>query len=155
DYCLVGRYKIGGIDKELRSRIVPISYYDFVSKRTVRVLRVDFNDVVNSSAKCTGQLTVFDSSGSPVPDPKNISPVFDPALICPTCTSILSEASDDVLRIFQVKSSGLQEVAKTSLQISGIRLAIDPNNSSGASTGTCSLTECKARGYDCCLDNQC
>lgn len=152
NYCLVSRYKIGGISYEARSRIVPISYYDFNLKRTVRVFRVDFNDVSASTAYCSGTLNIYNSNGAVVADPTPLTPVFDPALICPTCTSILN--SSEVLRIFQKTSTQLLEVPKTTFQISGLKLAVDPNNTAGGGA-SCSQGSCASLGYDCCLDNQC
>jgi hypothetical protein len=52
DYCLVSRYSISGFTHELRTRIIPISYYDFSAKKTVKILRVDFNDLANSKLAC-------------------------------------------------------------------------------------------------------
>ncbi len=152
NYCIVSRYKIGGVSYESRSRVIPISYYDFTLKKTVRVLRADFNDVSASSVNCSGTLSVYDSSGAVVADSPVLTPVFDPALVCASCTSVL--ASSEILRIFKKTPSGLIEVPKTTFQISGLKLSIDPNNNSGGST-SCSQGSCSSLGYDCCLDNQC
>src|SRR5690606_15240062 len=45
NYCFISTYTIGGINYELRSRGLPITYYDFKEKRNVTNIRIDFQDV--------------------------------------------------------------------------------------------------------------
>ncbi len=161
DYCLVSRYSISGFTHELRTRIIPISYYDFSAKKTVKILRVDFNDLANSKLACivnTGSplaIQRIDANGVLVadPTPTDVSrTTFDPSLICPLCTSVLPAN-----KIFVVKKSlsNLQEVTLAKIDIRALTLSIDPNNNTNSNVGTCSQSDCSARGYDCCLDNQC
>lgn len=152
DYCLVSSYSLGGLPYELRSRIVPISYYDFNVKRTVKVFRVDFNDVTNSGTICNAPLKVQDVNGNYVTDPAgHPNPQFNPALICPTCTSSLTATK---VRIFQ-KSTDLFEVPITTINLGSLGLQIDPNNNGSGNIGSCTNTDCVSRGFNCCLDNQC
>lgn len=153
NYCLVSSYSLGGLPIELRSRIVPISYYDFNEKRTVRVLRVDFQDVTNSSTFCNSTLRVKDSNGDYVVD--TTSPPgykFDPNLLCPTCTNMLIATK---VRLFQKGTTYLDEVPTNLITTAPLALQVDPNYSAGGGSGQCSNSDCQARGFDCCLDNQC
>ncbi len=159
NYCLVSTYSLGGIPYELRSRIVPISYYDFNLKRTVKNLRVDFDDVTNSSAYCDKTLRVKNSNGDYVPDTTS-PPIFqyDPSLICPTCTSMLTATRVRLFKRVTYTSptvTYLDEVPMGQVNTGLLAMQVDPNYSNTGSGGTCSKSDCQARGFDCCLENQC
>lgn len=153
NYCLVSSYTLAGVPLELRTRVIPISYYDFAAKRTVRILRADFQDVTNSTSTCNSTLRILDSNGNYVVD--TTSPPtykFDPNLLCPTCTSMLTASK---VRLFKKGVTYLDQISSNLVNTTSLELRVDPNYSNGGSGGTCSNTECAARGYDCCLDNQC
>ncbi len=154
DYCLISRYSISGLSYELRSRAVPISYYDFTSKRTVKIFRIDFNDLTNSQGVCgSAPLLLLDANENYVTDTSLLAQsTFNPSLICPTCTSNLSS---NKLMILRKTPLDLRQLKLSEVNISGLTLAVDPNNSSTISSGTCSQSQCINRGFDCCLDNQC
>lgn len=161
DYCLVSRYVVGGITKEIRSRVIPVSYYDFTAKRTVRILRVDFHDVSTASSECNLTLKVLDNSGNLITETPAITPNYDPALLCSNCTSVLTSTK---IKLFQATPKAertiftpveLRELSLTKVDISTLSLAVDPNNTTTSNEGTCSQSSCAARGFDCCLDNQC
>ncbi|MFP5385750.1 MAG: hypothetical protein ACLGHN_06695 [Bacteriovoracia bacterium] len=156
NYCLVGSYTVGGISYELRSRIVPISYYDFKQRRTVKNFRVDFQDVTNSSTFCNQTTRVQNSSGDYVTDtsaPPAALRFYNPALICPLCTTMLTASR---VRIFKLQSltNTLDEVPKTLINSNLLSMQVDPNNAASGGS-SCTNSECTARGFDCCLDNQC
>lgn len=152
NYCLVTRYNLGGTTLELRSRAVPVSYYDFTAKRTVKIIRVDFQDVTNSSSFCSASLRTQDTNGVYTVDTTVPSGYkFDPNLLCPTCTSMLQTTS---VKLFQLGATYLDEVPKTTINTNNITMQVDPNyavNGSGSYTNA----ECVARGYNCALENQC
>jgi hypothetical protein len=161
DYCLISRYSIGGLTHELRTRVVPVSYYDFTAKRTIKILRVDFNDLTNSNEVCVVSslsplsIKTLDSNGAYVSDPNptpNTRTKFDPSAICPLCTSVLSTS-----KMFLTRKSltELQELSLAQADIKSLSLSVDPNNNTSSNPGTCSQSECATRGFDCCLDNQC
>ncbi len=156
NYCLVSTYTLGGVRKELRSRIVPISYFDFKTKRTVKNLRVDFPDVTNSSSICAGTLKVQDaSSGLYVTDSSGatlFNRFYDASALCTNCTGMLGAQS---VRIFKKVSSNLEQVPVTAVSSDALALQVDPNYAVTSGGGTCSTNDCKARGFDCCLENQC
>ena len=153
NYCLVTSYTLGGVPLELRSRAVPISYYDFNEKRTVRVLRVDFQDVTNSSTFCNGTLRIKDSNGEYMVDSSTPSGYkYDPNLLCPTCTSMLSATK---VRLFQRGTTYLDEVPTNLITTSPLAMQVDPNYATGGGSGSCTNSDCQARGFNCCLDNQC
>lgn len=152
NYCLVSSYNLGGILYEMRSRIVPISYYDFSAKRTVRILRVDFQDVTNSTSFCSGITRIKNSNGDYIADPVvPASSVFDPSLLCPTCTTSLTASK---VRLFK-KDTFLDEVPSTLIGVDSLTLLLDPNNTINSNNGVCSTSTCQSKGFDCCLDNQC
>ncbi len=156
DYCLVATVSVGGVRHELRSRTVPISYYDFKAKRTVRILRVDFQDEPNSSSLCNLPARVRSSRGdSYVPDP-GTPPAnriyYAPAQICPLCSSMLLANS---VRLFRVERLSIDQVPGPNVNTEGLGLQVDPNYSTNSGSGTCDTTSCRARGFDCCLENQC
>jgi hypothetical protein len=161
NYCLISRYSIAGLSYELRSRIIPISYYDFSAKRTIKIFRVDFNDLTNSNLTCMESsispigIQNVDVNGNYVLDPSSIDPsrkTFDPSLICPLCSSILTSSKLFIAK----KSLGiLKELTLAENDIRTLSLAIDPNNNTSSNSGSCSQSECATRGFDCCLDNQC
>lgn len=153
EYCAVSDYSLGGIKYQLRTRAVPTAYYDFTAKRTIRIFRVDFDDVTNSSALCTPTLMVQDVSGEYVVDTTApASPVYAPGSICPSCTNMLTATR---VRIFKRSSGQLLEVPTQSISLASLSLQIDPNYNVSGAAGTCTNTTCRARGFDCCLENQC
>ena len=160
DYCLISRFSISGITHELRSRVVPISYYDFSSKRTVKIFRVDFNDLTNSQSVCVSSptlaLKVLDANGQLVTDSTVPAPTFNPNLLCPLCTSNISSTKLMFFKKQNLNSSTvLQQLKLSEINISSLSLLVDPNNNTSVSAGACSQSQCISRGFDCCLENQC
>lgn len=155
DYCLISSYSVGGISYELRSRIVPISYYDFNQKRTVKNMRVDFQDVTNSSSICNKTVRVRNTTGDYVVDtstPPSLRIKYNPRDICPSCTSMQTATRT---RIFSAEFTTLDEVPLNYINTTALNLQIDPNESISGDAGICSTSACRAKGFDCCLDNQC
>ena len=154
DYCVVSRYTLSNLTYELRTRLVPISYYDFTAKRTVRIFRADFNDLINSASSCgTQPLLVLDSSGNAVPDTASIfTKTSDPAQLCTNCTSKLNSSK---IFIFKKNLTTLEQLTLAQVDIRTLNLSVDPNNNASNGGGTCSQSACASRGFDCCLDNQC
>jgi hypothetical protein len=151
-YCFVSSYKVAGVSFELRSRVVPISYVDFTTRRTVRNLRVDFPDSTSAGSACNKPLRVQDDDGQYITDSTSPSYVYDPAAICSNCTAMLVS---NKVRLFKVNGLTLDEVPPSIVKIPNLSMQVDPNFAVGGSSGTCSNTDCRARGFDCCLENQC
>ncbi len=154
DYCLVSRYSLNGLKYELRTRVVPISFYDFTAKRTVKILRADFNDLSNSQSICsTAPLMVVDANGGFVADTTMVShSTYDPSQLCSNCSNVL--ASGTIL-LFKKTPLDLKQLTGAQINLSTLALSVNPNNISTNNSGTCSKSQCIARGFDCCLDNQC
>jgi hypothetical protein len=157
NYCLVSSFTLNGTKHELRSRIVPLSYYDFVGKRIVKTMRVDFQDVTNSQTFCQYTSKVLNNSGNYETDPSmplaaNIH--FNPSQVCTNCGHMLSTSK---IKVFKVNASAgeMLEISNNALNTSRLNLQLDMNYSITTSAGTCSNSNCMALGYDCCLDNQC
>lgn len=158
-YCAVIDYNIGGHPVQLRSVVVPISYFDFTLQRTVRVLRVDFNDVTNSTTQCNKPLMSLNPSGvlqseaAPISSPINsVGVSFDINTVCSTCASTFTS---NKIRLFKVQNFQLEQVKTNIIDVSGLTATIDPNNNSGINNPSCSNSSCVASGYSCCLENQC
>lgn len=151
-YCFISSYKVAGVPFELRSRVVPISYVDFASRRTIRNFRVDFPDVSSSASNCNRILRVQDDDGNYVIDSSSPSYKNDPASLCTNCTAMLTSTK---VRLFKVNGSYLDEIPESIINIPNLSMQVDPNYAVEGSTGTCSNTDCRARGFDCCLENQC
>lgn len=149
-YCLVSSYSLGGIKYELRTRVIPVSYYDFTALKTVRVFRVDFPDSTNSTTSCSGTLYGLDANGNLIAESSPFTS-YAAGSVCPTCTSPLTSTQ---VRFFK-KNTRLEEVSRASLKFSTFTVAINPNNSTTDNNTSCSNTSCQARGFQCCLDNQC
>lgn len=153
-YCLVTDFTITGSKRQMRTRVIPESYYDFTAKRTVKTLRVDFN-VISSEVQglCSNTLYSYNSLGEYTPDttvPSTV--VYSADTLCPTCTSRVTSTK---IRLFKLNSSTLYEVPSQSIKLSGLSLIVDPNSGSSGGNGTCSLSSCQSQGYDCCLEEQC
>jgi hypothetical protein len=151
-YCFISSYKVAGISYELRSRVVPISYVDFATRRTVRNFRVDFPDVANSASICNKTLRVQNDNGDYVVDSTSPAPVFEPANLCTNCTAILTSTK---VRLFKVNGSTLDEVPPSIVKIPNLSMQVDPNYGIATNAGSCTNTDCRSRGFDCCLENQC
>lgn len=149
-YCLVNTYSLGGISYELRTRVIPVSYYDFTQKKTVRVFRVDFPDSTNSLSSCAGTLYSYNTNGVLAAE-TSPSTSYASGSVCPTCTTTLTSTR---VRLFK-KNSTLEEVPRGSLNFSTFSVLIDPNNGTSSGSTSCSDSSCQARGFNCCLDNQC
>jgi hypothetical protein len=153
NYCVITDFSLGGSKLQLRTRAVPISFYNFSEQKTSRILRVDFDNVTNSTSLCSGTLYIEDEVGTFVADTSAPStPVFSPASLCPTCTTVLNSLR---VRLFKLEGGFLKEVEMTSLNVSSLSLTVDPNYSATGTSGSCSNSICLARGFNCCLENQC
>ena len=157
DYCLVSSYTINGVAHELRSRIVPISYFDFKAKRTIRNLRVDFQDVSNSSSICNKTARVLDpTTGVYINDPStpaSSNKFYNPSLLCPSCSFMLTSTRNRIFKV--VSSTNMDEVPSNYLNTFALNLQVDPNYSASSTAGTCTNNDCRTKGFDCCLENQC
>lgn len=124
NYCLVSSYQVAGVETELRTRVVPISYYDFSSYRTIRNLRVDFALPIESLSVCNRQFRKQDGNGGYVLDTDSPSPVYNPAEICPSCTGSLPAYN---LRLFKENGSYLDEIPATNIDVQSLVLQVSPN----------------------------
>lgn len=156
NYCLISSFSIGGITHELRSRVVPISYYDFKARRNVRVMRVDFQDVrPKTDDHCFRTSRIKNSSDTFINDPStpSVSRIQnDPKQICPLCSNMLIAVRT---RLFKVETTTVDEVPLTAINTGTLSLQVDPNYNIVGDAGTCTNSICRARGFDCCLENQC
>ncbi len=158
-YCVVVDFTISGYQVQLRSVAVPISYYDFSAKKTVRVLRVDFNEVATSDEVCDKPLMSWNASGvlaaeaNPPASAINASGYsFDLGDVCSSCAIMFNSSK---VRLFLSAGTQLQQVATSSIDVSGLSLSVDPSNNSNTPNPSCTNASCSSTGYSCCLDNQC
>ncbi len=152
NYCVSANFSQSNVIYDLRARAVPYSYYDFTKKKTIRVLRVDFPNADSSNDLCSGTLFVPGTDGVLVADSSSaLAPVFEPVNLCPTCSSSLSSSR---VRLFR-RDTTLTQVPSSGISTTGLALDVNPNNTSTNNPGSCTTSSCAARGYDCCLENQC
>ncbi len=162
EYCLISRFKLNdNLYHDVRSRIVALSYYNFTDKRTIKIFRVDFNDSTNSESICVGAsaspfpIDRIDSNGVLALDPElpiAANTTFTPTSLCLNCSSVLTSSKMFITR----RTLGrLEELKLNEIDTRALGLMIDPNNLTNGASASCSKSDCVARGYDCCLDNQC
>jgi hypothetical protein len=158
-YCVVTDFTISGYTVQHRAVATPISYYDFSAKKTVRALRVDFNEVVSSSNACNKPLMALNASSvlvpeaAPAPSAINASGVsFDISTICSSCALPFNSSR---VRLFDSQTMQLEQVLTSKIDISPLAISIDPSNNSNSNNPSCTNASCQSTGYSCCLDNQC
>ncbi|OUR99967.1 hypothetical protein A9Q84_02745 [Halobacteriovorax marinus] len=154
-YCLVASFNDGALTKNtMNVRAVPIVITNFATNSIERLLRVDFiNDAVNSSM-CNGAVDVLDANG--VVDPVQIpNPGSSPADMCATCTApfVSKNISLYTYQSLMISNGTINSPSVTGLD--ALNVLINPANTSTNPVGSCTNTECNAKGFDCCLEGQC
>lgn len=141
-FCLVGRYS--SFNKALVMTAKAQSYTNFSAGTTEYYLLVEPSQLTNNQNDClTPNL-----SSSLSAEYSGIALNFDLTTVCATCTS---STTSDALRLYFVNG----ETVPT-LNLSALKLTISGNSTSGNSGTSCiANSACVARGYSCCLQNQC
>ncbi len=141
-FCLVGRYATNNRALILTAKAQ--SYTDFSAKTTEFYLMVEPAQLASNQNDClTANLT-----SSLTSEYAGISLNFDLTTVCSNCSS---SVTSDALRLYYVNGESVPN-----LNLSTLKLTLSGSNS-GGSTGTSCIANsaCTARGYSCCLQNQC
>jgi len=143
-YCLISDFKLGTSNHQLRTRVIPISFYNYTTKKISRIFRADFDNTTIASTACA-QNTPAAPSGTITH--------YDPNALCPNCSTTMGST---VVKLYKVISNTtLELVPISSINLNPLRLGIDPNVTGAGVSGSCTNSECVSRGFDCCLENQC
>lgn len=141
-YCLAGKFNYSGTDKFLILAAKPKGYTDLINKTTEYYLQVEpAEDQANQNDCLTYNLTnsLFLNANSPTAS-------FSFTQLCSDCSTSVTSTG---LKLYFVNG---QEVPTLNLS----QLLMTISGSTTTTGNTCSeSTACKARGYDCCLQNQC
>ena len=142
-YCMVIAFSSNGSKGQLRVKALPTSSIKDGVKE--RYLRLEFDATSNSTqAICTGTVQSLNDAAV----------AFKSTDLCTNC-SLKFNSTD----IFLYRSdNGIHtnyEVPGTSIDLTGLSIKFDPHSTSTGDATTCSDSQCKALGSDCCLGGQC
>ena len=84
NYCMVFAYSHSTARKQIRVRAVPITYNDFVTQTTERLLRLDLPNPSDNSATCAGTISGVSSSSDIA---------FTPGTFCPSCFELITSTA--------------------------------------------------------------
>ncbi|PIP92477.1 MAG: hypothetical protein COW00_04180 [Bdellovibrio sp. CG12_big_fil_rev_8_21_14_0_65_39_13] len=153
-YCLVVDYNSASAKKQLRSRAVPISFNNLSTGTLERLFRIDaIEDSLNSST-CSGTTYQFNSTGQTLGTVASSDAAFSPKNFCTNCSGIITSVQTSLY----TASTGIGTVTyvpKSILDIGSMSLRIDTKSNTVENPVSCSLSTCRAKGFDCCLDGQC
>lgn len=140
-FCLVGKYT--SYTKALILSAKAQSFTDFSKGTTEFYLQVEPSQLTSNQNDClTPNLTGVLSSENP-----GLGINFDLQSVCATCTS---SATSDPLKLYFVNGE-----AVPNLNFSNLKLTISGGTSTTNPTSCIANSACVARGYTCCLQNQC
>ena len=84
---------------------------------------------------------------------KGSSPVTQVSEVCSTCTNIISSSK---ILLFSVESNSLLKSVDTNkLSAESLIFRVDLNSNSDSGRNACTDSECKALGFNCCVNGQC
>ena len=160
DYCLVASFNQTGLRQQLRFRVVPIS----LARGEVqeKMFRVDLPLAQEGELLCGGRVSRYDSDGIVLGEVDSFAGGnlvgYSPEQLCPSCSGIQIASH---LALYRISGNGSiaddaivssSELDMTSL---GLRFDMSSQRLSKSGRSGCSLGECRAKGFDCCLDDQC
>ncbi|WP_127717440.1 hypothetical protein [Halobacteriovorax sp. HLS] len=152
-YCMAFSYNVGTTKNMLKVRAVPISITNFSTNTKERLLRVDFIENSINSSQCSGSVKLYTSAGNE--DPTVVNPAYSPSDLCTNCYNTFTSTNIALYKLELGSISDSTIVDSTTSLTKGLNLAINPANLATDPVGTCSNTECNAKGFDCCLNGQC
>tara|TARA_R110002072_G_scaffold64203_4_gene159591 strand:- start:29515 stop:34623 length:5109 start_codon:yes stop_codon:yes gene_type:complete len=156
-YCIVTNYVDSVAKKQLRTRAVPISFFNFATNTQEKLLRVDLPEGDTNSSACSGT-SYYLTSGTPdnsTPTAGSGDAAFAPSDLCVGCNKTLFSSTISIYSSSPgVSTTNL--VPAEQLDLSGLSLRVDTSASvSDPIVGVCSDDSCKINGFDCCLSGQC
>ncbi len=151
-YCLVASYPtLAG--KTLRLKATPIIITNFTSNTKERLLRVDVPSKTDNQAACSGSVSIVDA-GEFVTG-VDATGSYSLADICPSCSGKVTSTNISLYRRNETTLGTQDRIPSSTLAISVLSLRVDTKSNTTDPTTSCTDTECRARGYDCCLSGQC
>lgn len=153
-YCLVVDYNDATAKKQVRTRAVPTTYNNFSTGTIERMFRLDIIEESLNTSTCSGTTYKFNSSGQSIGSVLTSESSFSAKNFCTNCSGIITGQQVSLY----TASSGIgtvNYVSKTLLDLSGLILRIDTKSNTTDTTLSCSLSTCRAKGFDCCLNGQC
>ena len=159
-YCLVASFDQNGLKHQLRFRVVPLSLAEGDIQE--KIFRVELSLAEESRLVCSGNVSRYDSNGiilDEVDSATNGNLIgYSPEELCSSCSGIQNASH---LAFYRVQNNGGIE-ERTKIPVSqldsvslGLRFDMSNQRLEGNEGGTCSWGECRAIGFDCCLENQC
>ncbi len=157
NYCMVISLPNVGVKRQLRSRIVPITFYNNSDKTKEWLFRVDIASKNSNSSVCSGTIALIDKSGHNGINISNSSTAFIPSEICSQCAGIINTLNVSIYKIENSIISNNSRINPKNLDLSSVKIRINFSNTSNqiSSSSKCNNAFCKSQGFDCCLENQC
>jgi hypothetical protein len=150
-YCVVVNFNsaVTNPTKQYRVRAVPDRALDFVTGNYFHFFRLLF-DGSESNSLCNLS-TETDSGVTAAPTDL----VTNTENVCPTCTGIIESKTDDVKLYLKQSNGNLKQVSENLLDTSVLKFRIDQNSNTQNEPPACTDSECKNKGFGCCLEGQC
>ena len=160
DYCLVASFNKMGFKHQLRFRVVPIS----LARGEVqeKMFRVDLPLAQEGRLLCGGLVSRYDSYGIVLGEVDSAAQGnligYAPEELCLSCGGIQGASH---LALYRVPENGsiadTTMIPSSKLDVGSLGLRFDMSNDrlSGDKSTGCSMGECRAKGFDCCLYDQC
>ncbi|MBI2520968.1 MAG: hypothetical protein HYV97_11140 [Bdellovibrio sp.] len=145
-YCMVFGYSHSTARKQLRVRAIPITYNDFTTGTTERLLRLDLPNPSDNSAACAGPISTVSNSSYIA---------YSPETFCSSCFELITSTSMGLYLSSGGSISDTSLVPSTLLNTAGLALRIDTTSGSTSSESLCTNASCTTKGFDCCLNGQC
>ncbi len=140
-FCLVAKYT--AYSRSLLVTAKAQSFTDFSKGTTEYYLQVEPSQLTSNQNDClTPNLTSVLSAESP-----GVTINFDLQTVCSGCTT---SATSESLRLFYVNGEAVPQ-----LNLASLKLTISGGSSTSTGTSCIANSACVARGYSCCLQNQC
>ena len=159
-YCLVASFEQANLKQQLRFRAVPLSLARGETQE--KIFRVDISLAQEGSLACAGKVSVYDSHGTVLGEvDSNIHSHqigYSPEELCSTCSGIQNASHLAMYRVSDnriIEDSHQVRMDQLDLTSLGLRFDMENQRLPGKEGGGCSQGECRAKGFDCCLQDQC
>jgi len=145
-FCLLVSYTPSGYPPSvLRVKAVPESVSNYSSRVPEWLLRLDIPYGTDNQGQCQGSINAAAVS-------------YKPKDVCVDCRGVIPSVAVNLYRASDTSGSNISsasQVTTEELDLSTLILKIDNNSTTTNPSGSCSVSDCQANGYDCCIDRQC
>ena len=162
-YCIISDFILPDNTKaQLRVQALPITFTNFSNQTLERLFRLDLKSSSESSSRCSGTLPFTENNIISSTQVSSLDSSFQSSDLCPNCStqisssniSLYEENTDTNGNPISLTTSNIVSKQKLSLLGMGIEI-LSPSMSSQIGDSRCNNSTCKAKGFDCCLSNQC